>query len=258
MFGYIRGQLQREFLVRARLRKYSPSNGLLGTINDALGQHTAYTYNVDNTKATISYASPTPDVDFKYGSVYQRLTRMTDGAGTTTYTYYPVGKLGANQQETVTSPIAGASSSDTVTYTYDALNRVVGTNVDGTNQTVAYDALGRTTGVSNALDSFAYSYSDPTSRVTGAASTNGPTLAMSYYGPSGDELLEQITATHSTTTLAQYSYVYNSDGNVTSFATALPTAQTTTYGYDATNRLKTGLMGTGTPQYQYGYDAAQT
>lgn len=71
----------------------------------------------------------------------------------------------------------------------------MGISVNGAAQTIGYDAASRITSESNPLDSFTYSYADATPRVTGVTSSHGPALAMSYYGPQGDELLEQITAT---------------------------------------------------------------
>ena len=91
------------------------------------------------------------------------------------------------------------------------------------------------------------------------SSNYGPTAALTYFGPTGDELLEQITfTTHSgTTTLSQSGYSYNADNNVTSLAVSSPSAEMISYTYDKANRLLSGLFGTGpTPQYAYAYDAA--
>ena len=243
---------------------YENSLGRTATITDALSQTTYYTYNADNTTAAISYNAqqPTPDVLFAYDPLYPRLVSMTDGIGTTTYSYYPVSStgpvLGANLVRSVTSPIAGASGSDAVVYSYDAANRVVGYSVNGVARSTSFDALGRVTSISNPLDTFSYAYSDGTARVTGMSSNLGPTPAMTYYGPTGDELLEQKNvATHSgSASLSQFGYVYNADDNVTSFAVSAPSAQTTTYGYDAANRLLSGLFSGSTPQYAYVYDPA--
>lgn len=237
---------------------YENSNSLVAQITDAVGQTTTYGYNPDNTISAISYYAneSTPGVSFSYDSNYRRLTSMSDGVGTTTYTYYPVSSLGANELETVTSPVAGSSTSDTVTYTYDALNRTVGMDVDGQSQSIAYDAISRVTSESNPLDRFTYGYSDSTRRVTSMTSNSGPALAMSYYGANGDELLEQMTASYGGTQLDQFGYSFNSDDNVTNFSVSSPTSETISYSYDQDNRLTSGLIGTGTPQYQYGYDSA--
>jgi RHS repeat-associated protein len=242
---------------------YESSISLVAVATDALGQTTSYTYNPDNTTATVAYGSiqPTAGVAFVYDTAYPRLVSMTDGIGTTTYTYYPVSTtptLGANKLKSVTSPSAGGFNSDTVIYSYDALNRVIGMNVDGAPQTTGLDALGRITSVSNPLDSFTYSYADATSRVTGVSSLNGPRFALSYFGPQGDELLQQVSATtQGGTPVAQFSYTSNADDNVTSFTSTVPTTQTTSYTYDAANRLfSASVGGVSPPQYAYGYDSA--
>jgi RHS repeat-associated protein len=238
---------------------YQVTTSLPALITDALGQTTTYTYNVDNSRATIGYNAiqPTAAVSFQYDPAYLRVVSMTDGVGTTTYSYYPVTSgqsLGANQLQAVTSPIAGASASDTVSYSYDALNRVVGVAIDGVNQSIGYDAIDRVTTHSTALDTFLYSYSDATSRVTGISSTQGPAFALSYYGPTGDELLQQITATtQSGGALNQFGYVYNSNDLVTSSSVSSPASQSTTYLYDKANRVTSA---SGSTVDTYGYDAA--
>jgi RHS repeat-associated protein len=242
---------------------YESSLSRIATITDALSQTTDFTYNADNSTATVSYGAQqaTPSVSFTYDPIYPRPTSMTDGVGTTTYSYYPVSSspvLGANQLQSISSPIAGTSSTDTIGYTYDALNRAIETTVNGVAQSIGFDALGRVTSASNPLDTFTYSYSDGTSRITGVSSNAGPTAALSYFGPTGDELLQQqnITTHSGGTSLAQFGYTYNADDNVKTLAVSSPSAQTTTYAYDTANRLVSGLIGTGTPQYAYGYDHA--
>lgn len=242
---------------------YEASTSLPALVTDALGQVTAYTYNTDNTIATIGYSSnqATSPVSFSWDPVYSRLVSMADGNGTTSYTYYPVSSpaaLGANQLKSVTSPVAGTSLSDTVAYSYDAMNRVVGYTVNGAPQSLGFDALGRVTSASNPLDTFTYGYSDGTNRVTGISSGSGPTAAFTYFGPTGDELLQQMTftASASNTSLSQFGYTYDAQDSVKSVTVSAPTAQTTSYTYDAANRLTSGLISGSTPQYAYGYDAA--
>jgi RHS repeat-associated protein len=204
---------------------YAKSISLVTFATDALKQSTAYAYNADNTPVSISYLSainPTAYVSFQYDPAYVRPMSMTDGIGTTTYTYYPVTSapaLGANQLQSVTSPIAGATSgTDVVSYTYDALNRVVGRTINGAAQTTSFDPLGRVTAMTNPLDAFSYGYVDATPRLTSLTSNHGPKLAMSYFGPIGDELLQQMTFTaQSGIPLSQFGYTYNADDNVTSF-----------------------------------------
>jgi len=237
---------------------YESSDSLVAQITDGLGQTTTYGYNPDDTVSAIGYYSnqSTPGVAYSYDPAYQRLTSMTDGTGTTTYSYYPVGSLGADQLQSVTSPVAGTSNTDIVTYSYDAQDRVVGMSIDGAAQSIGYDAASRITSESNPLDAFTYSYTDATPRVTGVTSIHGPALAISYYGSQGDELLEQIKATSGGSTLEQLGYTYNSNDNATTETVSTPASQTTDYSYDDDSRLVSGLIGSGTPQYQYAYDPA--
>lgn len=181
-----------------------------------------YTYFVDGALATLTSTSLTnADVySYTYDTAYPRLTNMHDSTGTTTLSYYPVAAtpaLGANQLQSVASPMA-TGGPDTVAYTYDALDRVAGQTVNGVAESTAYDALGRTISITNALDTFQYGYSDPTDRVTSATSVHGPTAALSYFGASGDELLKQISFTGAAgVALSQFSYTYNSSDIVTAF-----------------------------------------
>lgn len=139
-------------------------------------------------------------------------------------------------------------------YSYDALNRVVGVAVNGVTRSVSFDAIGRVTANGNPLDTFSYTYSDATRRITGVASAQGPASAMSYYGPKGDELLQQITATtHTGAAINQFGYVYNANDNPTSFSVSAPTSQTTSYAYDKDNRVVAAL---GSASASYGYDNA--
>jgi hypothetical protein len=56
---------------------------------------------------------------------------MTDGTGTTSYTYHPVGVLGAGRVKDVDGPL----SNDTISYTYDELGRVKTRSLNGTTAT---------------------------------------------------------------------------------------------------------------------------
>jgi RHS repeat-associated protein len=204
---------------------YEANTSRVHSTTDALNQMTVYSYNADDTPAFVSYTgavNPTSNVIFGYDAAYSRIVSMIDGVGSTTYSYYPASPtpaLGANQLQSVTSPIAGAAAgTDTVTYTYDALNRVVGRNISGAADTTSFDALGRVTSVVNPLDTFTYSYADATARVSGTSSGHGPTLALTYFGPKGDELLQQMKFTKAGgAVLSQFSYTYNADDNVIGF-----------------------------------------
>ena len=238
---------------------YETSTSRLHSKTDALGQITTYAYNVDDSLAGVSYSGPgagssTPAVSFTYDTELPRITSMTDGVGTTSYVYYPIAATpavdggadqdggpaappvpvapGAGRLQAVLSPVAGATAGtiDTVSYSYDALGRVSGRGVNGVAQTLTFDTLGRPAGVTNALDSFAYGYSDETPRITSVASANGPSVALTYWDaashPEQNELLQQMTYSAggavpdggaSGRILSRYGYAYYPNGNVETF-----------------------------------------
>ncbi len=238
---------------------YESSTSRLHSKTDALGQVTTYAYNTDGRLTGVSYSGPgagssTPAVSFTYDSELPRITSMTDGVGTTSYVYYPIAATpaldggaeldagpapppvpvapGAGRLQAVLSPVAGATAGtiDTVSYSYDALGRVSGRGVNGVVQSVAFDALGRPSAVTNALDSFAYGYSDETPRITSVASANGPSVALTYWDAASDpeqnELLQQMTYSARSTAidggasgriLSQFGYAYYPNGNVETF-----------------------------------------
>ena len=122
---------------------------------DANGQTMTYQYYADDDLKQVSYTnalSPTPTVSYTYDQSYNRAASMTDGIGTTNYTYYPVasGTLGAGKLYQVDGPL----SDDTITYAYDGLGRVKSQDINGTTASVTYDSLGRLSTTTNALGSF--------------------------------------------------------------------------------------------------------
>ncbi|MHB8921606.1 MAG: RHS repeat protein, partial [Halothiobacillus sp.] len=131
--------------------------GRLVDRSDALGQKIAYTYAADDRLTGIHYQNaqqPTPPVQFTYDASYPRLIARTDGQGTSAYTYYPVGALGAGQLQSE----QGQNPHNNLGYRYDALGRTISRTVDGVPETYQYDALGRVTSDSNPLGDFAIAY----------------------------------------------------------------------------------------------------
>src|SRR5262249_23931888 len=110
---------------------YEATDSRLKTKTDPRGQVTNDSYNLDNTVQSMTYtnaASVTPGVSYTYDANYNRLATMVDGAGTTSYTYNPVGVLGALQMASAVGPL----QNETVAYTYDELGRLVTRAINGT------------------------------------------------------------------------------------------------------------------------------
>ncbi|HXX39963.1 MAG TPA: hypothetical protein VEP50_17735 [bacterium] len=152
---------------------------------DAAGRLTkdpdaTYTYNVDGTVNTVTYANETttPTVTYQYDPAYLRLTQVSSANAQMIYQYYPTSATlssatpGAGLLESVTTTFANlpnvnySTIPDTVTYAYDANNRVTSRTVDGVGESFSYDPLGRLYVDDSVLDYFVYSYSDATPRVS--------------------------------------------------------------------------------------------
>lgn len=172
---------------------------------------------------------------------------MTDGTGTTTYAYVPVGTPGALQLQQESSPLAGSA----ITSAYDALGRLSSRTVAGAGaETFAYDAIGRVTTHTSDLGSFTLSYLGQTGQITSRALTSS-TLATSwsYLTNAGDRRLSGINNTGlSAGQYSNYSFTTTPENFIggiteTSDAAAVyPTAGTQTAAYNSLNQL-TNLSG---------------
>jgi len=90
---------------------YENTTSRLKGVTDRLGQMKNYQYTADNRLAGINYKNalnPTPDVGFAYDPDFPRIVTMTDGTGTTAYSYVPVGVLGALRLKREIGPAPGS------------------------------------------------------------------------------------------------------------------------------------------------------
>ena len=227
--------------------------GRLSTITDAMGQVKTFRYFPDGTLRSQQYSNLAPgtaamaDVTFSYDTNFVRLATMTDGTGTTTNTYRPVGQLGALQPATVNGPLSGQS--DMITYTYDALGRLKTRNIGaGTNENLVtrhYDALGRITNLVNNLGSFQFAYVDSTDRPSNAVYPNGQTTTFDYFPATGDHRLKTIHhKTGATNTLSRFDYTHSPGGTITSWQRQFGSAAATRYafGYDMVDQLTAATL----------------
>jgi RHS repeat-associated protein len=185
---------------------YENTTSRLASITDALGQTKQYSYTEDNRIAGLSYlgaVNPTPNVSFVYDPYFPRTVSMTDGNGTTQYSYVPVGTLGALQLQQESSPLTNSS----ITYAYDELGRPASRTVAGAgSETLGYDAIGRLISHASDLGSFTISYLGQTQQIAQRqllpVSANLATT-WSYLANSGDRRLVGINAVGLST--SQYS-----------------------------------------------------
>lgn len=188
--------------------------GRLKTITDPEDQVTTNTYNVDDSLASTGFTNETiatPDISHTYDSYYPRPLTMVDGNGTTTYTYKSVGTAGAGQVASVDGPF----SSDTLTYTYDELGRVLTRLLNGAGTEISYDPLGRLTQLEFSIGEFDYTYVGHTDRVATVTYPNAQTSSYSYFDDQNDFRLQTIHHKNpSAVTLSKFDYTYDDVGNI--------------------------------------------
>lgn len=237
---------------------YEATNSRLASVTDAKGQTKALSYHADDTTAGIVYLNAqqkTPAVSFAYDAAYPRLVSMTDGLGVTSYSYGEVtgSAPGANQLKEVNTLWNGVN----VTYSHDILGRVLSRAIDGISLSVARDAGGRTSAMTNALGTFGYTFENASDRITGISLPNGQSMVAAYLGNTNDRRLQQIRNVQpNAATLSQSDLAYDATGQITAWnqqASGNP-ALNYNLGYDSARQL-TSMTAAGR-DYGYSYDAA--
>ena len=185
---------------------YENATNRLLSETDPNGQTKYYQYTVDDRLAAIIYAgalNPTPNVYFTYDQTFPRLASVTDGTGTTTYSYVPVGQLGALQLQEESGPLPNGTTG----YKYDRLGRVVGRSVGGASpETFQYDKIDRLVGHTDALGSFALSYLGETHQPSQRLGPASVSTTWTYSGNSGDRRLASIVNASSVKGERQFDY----------------------------------------------------
>lgn len=230
---------------------------------DEKGQLTQYSYAADDNVTAMQYSNaavPTPAVAFTYDANYNRVTSMTDGGGTTIYSYVPVGpNFGAGGVASIDGPLAN----DTITYSYDALGRTVGTAIGGDARQVTYDPAGRVTDMTNALGAFTFGYDGPSRRMLTSGFPNGQAVSLGYEGNANDRRLNRVTNTRGATALSEHLYTHDAPRHrLATWSQQAGTASPVSYalGYNEDNELTsvTGSQNAAVVKtYAYGYDPGQ-
>jgi RHS repeat-associated protein len=263
--------------------QYENTTSRVKSVTDVAGQVTTPTYNLDNTVSQVTYTNATvatPTVSYSYDTVYPRVLTMGDATGTTTYNYNPVsGAVGSGMLGSVQTPLA------TVSYIYDQLGREIGEKINDSatgqgladsSASVVFDALGRTTSVTNALSgsgSFGYAYQNATGRVSTFTTPTGPSTSYIYAdtsprrgpptpGSAGPRLISMSNVNSTEGTISEFQYTYDADGKISTWlqvASGLDNQQWT-MGYDAVGKLTSvaDVNGTthATTNYAYNYDVS--
>jgi len=221
---------------------YENASSRLHQVIDEKQQVTQFTWNRDDTIKSIAYANtavPTPGVSFTYDPNYERVISMTDGAGSTFYSYHPVTgtpTLGAGALASVDGPLPN----DTTTYAYDELGRSFHRAIHGVGATMTFDAAGRLVGLTNALGAFAYAYDGSSLRLVSKSLPNGQTEERSYGNNLQDRTLQRITHQIGATPLSEFLYGHDVPANRIATWSQQASAQSPalhTFGYDLVNQL---------------------
>ncbi len=238
--------------------QYEATNSRLARVTDAKGQSKAFSYNLDDSTASITYLGayqPTPGVSYAYDPAYPRLASMTDGLGVTTYSYGAVNgsSAGANALKKMKTLWNGVE----ITFSHDALGRVISRAINGVSQADARDAAGRVTTITNVLGSFGLTYEASSGRITGVSMPNGQSIAATYNGNSGDRRLQQLRNVQpNASTLSQFNFTYNAEGQIMSWNQQSSGNPALNYnlGYDAAGQLSS--MTAAGRSFGYSYDTA--
>ncbi len=227
-------------LSRKTTKEYDAA-GNLKTLTDPAKRMTTYTYDAGSRLKEVSYSDgKTSAVKYEYDTDGNRKS-MTDGTGTTSYTYDQLDRLTESKD----------GHGDKTGYEYDLANQQTKITYPNTKSiTRAYDKAGRLekiTDWSANITKFAY---DADSDLSTTTFPTGTTNVDKYAYNEADQMSE-AKMTKGAETLASLAYVRDNAGQVKSTTSkGLPGEEKPAYEYDPNNRLKKG----GTTAYEY--DAA--
>jgi RHS repeat-associated protein len=225
---------------------YDPAGNQL-TSTDPDGVTTTTTYTPLGQVATTAYSgSSAPPVSYSYDADGS-LTAMTDGTGSSSYSYNPFGELTSAQNGAgqtvgysydadgnvtgITYPLPASAtwaSTDTVTYGYD----------DADTLTSVADFNNHQISITNSADSL------PTAETLG---TTGDTITTTYDATDNPSA---ITLKNSSSTLQSFSYSDAPDGSITS-EIDVPSSSSATYTYDGHDRVASMTIGGNSLNYTF-------
>jgi RHS repeat-associated protein len=241
---------------------YEATTSRVRQVIDEKGQVAQYAYTADDRLSSINFANtevPTAPVFFTYDPSYNRETSMTDGTGTTFYTYVPVTtspSLGAAQTESIDGPLPN----ERILFGYDQLGRRVSASVNGVAWSKTFDAAGRMIGQTNALGAFSYVYDGASYRPLLEVFPNAQTNEMAYSDNLGDNTLRRITHRIAGIPVSEFRYTQDVPaGRIASWSQQADSQQPSVFGleYDEADQLRSAYLtnaGSLSHSYAYSYD----
>lgn len=229
------------------------------TKTDARGVVTTYGYDTLNRLTGVSYnvgatgVPATASVGYSYDSgtdALGRLSGMTDGVGSETYTYNALG-----QMTKVTKVVGGKTY--TTTYAYNAAGELTSiTYPSGRVVQQTFDSIGRLNQVqssgTNYLSGVAY---NGAGQPTGFSYGNG---VAAVYGYNARNQLASLAYSKGSSMLFSLAYQYTStststdnNGQIRVITDNVDSTKTATYAYDAVGRLQSATTGQWGLQWSY-------
>ena len=241
--------------------------GHLSSATDPLGHVTSYSYDAAGRMASLTDRNGAT-TGVEYDSAGRIIKVSLPGASSLTYTYDPLGELieaddsdaalqftyddtGNVVSQTSAGTATSSQPSVAISFGRDAAGRLTSLGAPWGTTTYAYNTNGQLAGVTDPTGGlFSLGY-DPLGRLASMSRPNGVT--DSYVYDAAGELMSR-TSTKGTSLIDALSYTYDSTGRRTS---KTDSAGTTTYSYDAADRLISVLApaGSSLPSESFTYDA---
>jgi RHS repeat-associated protein len=234
------GTVSYQYNSYSKLTQRTDARGVVTTYSydSTLNRPTQISYNVSGTSAvstsSVSYTYGTSTASYNNG----RLTQMTDGLGTESFTYDQLGRTTQVQKVvynvTYTTSYTFNLAGEVVTMTYPS-GKVIKNN---------YDAIGRLASVQNNSTSAYYASSaayNTANHLTGFTYGNSATAS---YGYSSQRLqLSSLSYSSGASTLLSLTYGYTqnggNNGEITTITDNVDSGRTASYAYDSLHRVST-------------------
>jgi hypothetical protein len=136
-------------------------------------------------------------------------------------------------------------SSDTISYTYDELGRVLTRMLNSTGTEITYDALGRLSQLEFPIGTFDYTYVSQTGRRASVTYPNNQTTTYSYLDDDHDFRLQTIHHKNpSAATLSKFDYTYDTVGNILTWRQERAGSAATiyTFTHDLVDQLTSAVL----------------